>query len=99
MDVEGVVHGVVAGHLVQQSDLDLVADPEAPVDRGVLRAGRLVGQLPAHVRGGGDPVDLDHVVFPLDATGGGVVVPFMPVVVVLVVFSVLVVAARLGDEV
>ena len=61
------------------------------------------------LRRGGEPVDLDHVVFPLDATRGGVVVTFVGLVVVLVgtvlvhvmpvLVSVLVVAARLGDEV
>ena len=109
VDVEGVVHRVVPGHLVQQPDLHLVTDPEVPVDRGVLVAGGLVDQLPAHVRRGGEPVDLDHVVFPLDATRRGVVMTFMRMVVMLVgtvlvhvmpvLFSVLVVAARLGDEV
>ena len=108
VDVERVVHRVVPGHLVQQPELHLVADPEVPVDRGVLRAGRLVDQLPAHVRGGGEPVDLDHVVFPLDAARRDVVVTFVGMVVMLVgtvlvhvmpvLFSVLVVAARLGDE-
>ena len=92
-----MVHRVVAGHLVQQPELHLVTDPEAPVDRGVLRAGRLVGQLPAHVRRGGEPVDLDHVVFPLDAARRGVVMTFIGFAVMLV-GTVLVVAARRGDQ-
>ena len=62
----------------------MVTDPESPVDRGVLVAGRLVDQLPAHVRRGGQPVDLDHVVFPLDTTRRGVVVTFMRMVAMLV---------------
>ena len=74
VDVEGVVHGMVGVHLVEQSDLDLVADLEAPVDRVVLGSRCAVNQLPAHVGGSRDPVDLDHVVFPLDASGFGVTV-------------------------
>jgi hypothetical protein len=33
--VEGVVHRVVPGPFVDEPDLDLVADPELPLDRGV----------------------------------------------------------------
>ena len=40
VDVERVVHRVVGVHLVDQADLHPIADPEAPVDRGVLGAGR-----------------------------------------------------------
>jgi hypothetical protein len=100
---------MVPGHLVQQPELHLVTDAEGPVDRGVLRARGLVDQLPAHVRRGGESVDLDHVVFPLDATRGGAVMAFMSVLVVPlgdllvhvvpVLCFVLVVAVRLGDEV
>ena len=74
VDVEGVVHRVIRVHLVEQADLDLVADPEAPLDGTVLGSCCRVNQLPAHVGGGRDPVDLDHVVFPLDASGLGVTV-------------------------
>ena len=42
-------------------------DGELPVDGGAVGAGGPVQQLPAHGRGGGQPVHLDHVVFPLDA--------------------------------
>jgi hypothetical protein len=79
--MEGVVHGVIAGHLVQQPDLQPVADPESPVDRGVLVAGAFLDQRRAHVRRSGEPVDLDHVVFALDATRGGVVVTCVRMVV------------------
>jgi hypothetical protein len=58
-----MVHRVIAGHLVQQTDLHAVTDAESPVDRGVLVAGGLVDQLPPHVRRRGQLVDLDHVVF------------------------------------
>ncbi len=69
VDVEGVVHRVVGVHLVDQADLHPVADRELPLDGGVLGLGRAVDQLPAHVRRRRDPVDLHHVVFPLDAPG------------------------------
>ena len=87
VDVERMVHRVVAGHLVEQPDLHLVADAEAPVDRRVFGVGVAVDELPAHVRWGGHPIDVDHVVFPLDATGRGVVVAFVLVVVTLVSMS------------
>src|SRR5262249_36991932 len=67
MNVEGVRHRMVGVHTVDEPDLHLVTYAEVPVDPGVLRARGSVDQLPAHVRRGGDPVDLDHVVFPLDA--------------------------------
>ena len=44
VQVEGVLHGMV--HVVDQPDLDPVADGESPVDRGVGGAGRRGGQLP-----------------------------------------------------
>ena len=40
-----------------------------PVDRVVLGAGGAVDELPAHVLRRRHPVDLDHVVLPLDAAG------------------------------
>ena len=52
----------------------LVADLEPPRDAVALGAGRAVDQLPARVRRRGGPVDLDHVVLPLDPAGRGVVV-------------------------
>src|SRR3954452_1868711 len=54
MDVERVVHRVVAGHLIEQPDLDPVPDAEPPVDGRVLGTGRAVDQLPTHVGGGGE---------------------------------------------
>src|SRR5687768_2745395 len=39
MNVERVWHRVIRVHLVQQADLHLVANAEAPVDRGVLGTG------------------------------------------------------------
>ena len=92
---------MVSGHLVEEPDLHLVADPEPPVDRRVLIAGRAVDQLPAHVGRGGHPVDLDHVVVPLDPAGRLVAgrIGLMPMGPVFVVVSlVLVAAAGLGDE-
>ena len=67
MDVEGVVHGMVGVHLVDQADLHLVSHREPPCDGAILCAGVTVHELPAHVGRGRHPVDLDHVVFPLDA--------------------------------
>ena len=40
----------------------------------VGRAGGPVHELPVHVGGGGQPVDLHHVVFPLDAVARSVLV-------------------------
>jgi hypothetical protein len=44
-----------------------VADAQPPVDRVVRGAGLAVDQAPARVRRRRHPVDVDHVVFPLDA--------------------------------
>ena len=57
-------------------------------------AGVLVDQLPAHVGRRRDPVDLDHVVLPLDPADGGVVVAVVVVgmLVIVVVVTVRVVA-------
>jgi hypothetical protein len=52
VDVEGVVHRVVAVHGVDESHLHPVADTERPVD-GVIGLGVLVDQLPDHVGGVG----------------------------------------------
>src|SRR5687768_9574552 len=49
VDVEGVRHRMVGVHLVDQADLDLVSNPEGPVDRGVRRTRITVDELPAHV--------------------------------------------------
>ena len=53
---------------------------ERPVDLRVLGAGVAVDQLPAHVRRRRHPVDLDHVVFPLDPLRGVVTVLGSPCV-------------------
>jgi hypothetical protein len=105
VDVERVVHRMVAGHLVQQPDLHLVPDPELPVDRGVLGTRLAVDDLPAHVRRSRHPVDRDHVVFPLDPTGRRVVVPHGAVLVLVtsalllaVVVGFVIVRAGLGDH-
>lgn len=74
VDMERMVHPVVTGDLVEHPDLHPVADPEAPVERRVLRAGLAVDQLPARVGRGRDLVDLDHVVFALEPVGRRVVV-------------------------
>jgi hypothetical protein len=63
------VHRVVGVHLVDQPQLDLVSDAELPVDRVVHRACLPIDEVPAHVRRRGDPVDVDHVVLPLDPAG------------------------------
>ena len=65
--MERVVHRVVGVHLVDQPQLDLIADTEAPVDRVVGGARFSIDEAPMHVRRRRDPVDVDHVVFPLDA--------------------------------
>src|SRR5215210_6543269 len=61
-----MVHRVVRVHLVDQPQLDLIADPEAPVDRMVGGACLPVDKAPMHVRRCRDPVDVDHVIFPFD---------------------------------
>src|SRR5215211_1473178 len=66
VDVERVMHRMVGLHLVDEPDLDLVADAEPPADRVVLGAGR--------------PVELDHVVFPFDAAGHVIPVALLPFV-------------------
>ena len=87
VNVEGVMHRMVGVHLVDQADLDPVPDGEPPIDRRVRLAGRAVDELPAHVGGGRDLVDLDHVVLPLNPACPGVRV----MLVTLVVFVALVV--------
>ena len=69
MHVEWVVHRVVGVHLVDQADLDPIADPESPGDGVVLLSARSVHQLPAGVGRGREAVDVDHVVFQLDPIG------------------------------
>src|SRR3954471_22906238 len=86
--VEGVVHRVVARHLVEQPDLHPVADAELPGDGIVLGVGIAVDQLPAHVGRRGEPVDLDHVVLPFDAVRARVVMRVLPPAVVLPVLGV-----------
>ena len=49
VDVERVVHRVVLVHVVDEADLDPVADLERPVDVPVLLAGVAVDELPDHV--------------------------------------------------
>ena len=70
VDVERVRHRMVRVHLVHEAQLHLVTDVEGPVDLRVFGARVAVDELPARVRGRRHPVDLDHVVFPLDALGG-----------------------------
>jgi hypothetical protein len=67
VDVEGVVHRMVGVHLVDEPQLDPIADLEPPVDRVIRRIGFTVDQTPACVGGSGQLVDVDHVVFPLDS--------------------------------
>src|SRR5215213_8982733 len=58
---------MVGGHFIDQPDLDSVADGELPVDGGAVGTGGPVQEPPVHGGAGGLAVDLDHVVFPLDA--------------------------------
>ena len=51
------MHRVVSGHLVQQPDLDLVSDPEPPVDCGVLGPGQ-----PAHAARSANNYNRDWVI-------------------------------------
>src|SRR5215210_1658829 len=88
VDVERMVHRVVRVHLVHEPELDLIADSELPVDRVVGGARLSVDKAPPHVRRRCDPVDVDHVVFPLD-TGG--LVPRLATLVVAVPIAVAVV--------
>ena len=93
---------MVAGHLVEEPELDPVADAEAPVDRLVLGARLAVDDLPAHVRRRRHPIDLDHVVFPLDPVSGGVAVAAVLMAVALMSVLVLLSAGsrdeRCGQE-
>src|SRR5262249_7794182 len=98
VQVEGVVHGVVGVHLVDQCDLDPVAFGELPVDSGVGRAGGPVDQLPPHVGRGGEPVDGDHVVFPFDAPAITVAVVSAMVVAAVGVWRGLLAPGRLGGK-
>jgi len=70
--VEWVVHRVIGFHLVDQSDLDSIADTEAPRDRAILRPSVAIDQLPDHVAGVRGAVDLGHEVFPLQAVAPSV---------------------------
>src|SRR5207247_1968553 len=81
---------VVGIHLVDEAELHLIADPEGPVNLCVLGPGVAIDQLPAHVGWRRHPVDLDHVVFPLDSLRGIVRMASAVVLVVLVVLGVMV---------
>jgi len=72
---------VVGIHLVDQPQLDLVADTELPGDRVVDGARLLVDEVPAQVRGRRDPVDVEHVVLPLDPAGRFVLLVVLVVLV------------------
>ena len=101
VDVERVVHRVVGVHLVHQPDLHAVADAEPPLDVVVLRVVGAVDELPARVGRRRELVDVDHVVFPLDAARRLVVVAVVRmgdgarVLGVLLVLAMLMVAAML----
>ena len=69
-----------------------VADPKPPVDPCILRARLAVDELPAHVRRRRHPVDLDHVVFPLDPLGR-----LMAVLVAVAVVTMSLMVAVLGS--
>src|SRR4051812_5624460 len=86
MDVEGVVQGGVAGHLIEQPDLAPAPDAEPPVDGRVLGTGRAVDQLPTHVGGGGEPIDVNHVVLPLDPVASAVIMPTGVAIVLMVLW-------------
>ena len=86
VNVERVRHRMIGVHLVHEADLDLITNSEFPVDGGVFGAGVAIDELPAHVRGRGLPVDLDHVVFPLDPLRG--VVSVLGLAVLMVVTAV-----------
>ena len=69
VDVERVRHRMVGVHLVDKADLDLVSNPEYPVDRGVRCAGVAVDEFPAHVLRRRAPIYLEEVV---DSSARGV---------------------------
>ena len=83
VDVERVVHRMVGVHLVDEPQLDLIPQAERPVDRMVGGAGVAVDELPSRVRRRRQPVDVDHVVLPLDPVRGRVIVIVMVVMVVV----------------
>jgi hypothetical protein len=64
--MRSAMHRMVGIHLVDQPDLHPLADRELPVDRAAVGTHRPVHQRPMHRGVGRHPVDLDHVVFPLD---------------------------------
>jgi hypothetical protein len=91
VDMERVMHRMVGLHLVDEPDLDLVADVELPVDGGVLSAGFPIDDQPAHIGRRRLPVQLDHVVFPFDAFRSAVrMASLFAMGVVLLVVSVVV---------
>jgi hypothetical protein len=67
VDVEGVRHRMVGVHLVDEADLDLIADANFQSMAAFAAPGVAVDELPAHVLCCRPPIHLDHVVFPLDA--------------------------------
>src|SRR5215216_691507 len=74
---------MVRVHLIHQPDLDPVAHGEGPVDGWAVGAAGAVQEPPVHGGGGGEAVDLDHVVFPLDPLGTAVAVGLAFTVVVV----------------
>ncbi len=93
MEMEGMVHGMVGVHLVDQPNLHLVANPEVPIDRVVHAARRPVDEPPAHVRWCRHTVDRDHVIFPLDAPAR-----WLPVALVRLQMSLMVSMGRGGHD-
>src|SRR5262249_11156267 len=91
VDVERVRHRMIGVHFVDQPKLHLVPDMKRPVDLGVLGACLSVDELPAHVRRRRHPIDLDHVVLPLDALRGVV-----RVIAMVIVMSVVLMLAMFG---
>jgi hypothetical protein len=79
VEMERVMHGMVGFHLVDQPDLDPLSDAEPPVDCRAVHPSGAIEEPPVHGRIGARPIDLDHVVFPLDPVGGA-----MPSVIAMV---------------
>ena len=64
-----MMHRMVLVEIVDEADLDLIADRERPVDLPVGLSGVAIDELPDHVGRVRSTVDVGHQVLPLEAIG------------------------------
>src|SRR4029453_17360572 len=57
VEVEGVMHGMVGVHLVDQPDLEPLSDAEPPVDCRAVDPSGAIEESPVHGRGRTEPID------------------------------------------